>query len=206
MADNNPSISVALSTFHRVTSLLLGYDIDNEDVAIAEAQKALASKAIRKSWPTDGAPAWKVDEDITFLKLQPEDDQYNRQRTTLYSEKLNDNENMNETMLMTSVFKMTWSIYGPNSYINAMKIFTNIFKPAIMRELKANEMYPIPDISAPMRIPELVSSQWWERVELSIRFNTQIRLTIDVPYIKSVKITINEEKGDTEIVNVESEV
>ena len=75
-----------------------------------------------------------------------------------------------------------------------------------MRELKANEMYPIPDISAPMRIPELVSSQWWERVELSIRFNTQIRLTIDVPYIKSVQITINEEKGDTEIVNVESEV
>ena len=188
MADLNLTMSQMNSIFHRVTSLIFGYDIDNTDTAIATAQRALAGKAIRMTWQTAGSPPWHRDEDVAFIQVMPDEDAYNKQKDIIYTAK--NSTTLNETFAMTNVIAVHWAIYGPNSYDRAMKIFTGLSRTKISSELSKYSIYQILTTSAPQRMPELYGAEWWERTNITVRFNTTISITQDRPILEAPKVTI----------------
>jgi len=41
-------------------------------------------RQVRISWPTEGAPAWSITDDVLFIRVVPVDNMYNRQRERRY--------------------------------------------------------------------------------------------------------------------------
>ena len=175
--------------FHANTARMYGYDIDNADPVIAAAAKAAAGQAIRIAWPTGGAPAWNVSEDRTFLRILFSEDEYAKQREYTYTRKTD--LLANQAMEMTNVLQVSWTIYGPNSFANAFKIYTKIFDPLITLWTAQKQIYLIPDVDSPRRAPELYAGQWWERVDVSARYNAKILLNSEIPYLLSTNITVD---------------
>lgn len=168
--------------FWQSTLLMLGLDPKNKDNA----------GKVRLSWPTQGAPAWKVDEDVVFLRITEADDEYNRQRDTVYDPKDKDPDNAIEKKTFTRVIQAYWICYGPNSFDRAFAIRNALFATQSRETLSGSGLYLIPDMDAPRRSPELFAGQWWERTDLSARFNEYIRLDATVPYLKSADITVEQ--------------
>ena len=54
-------------------------------------------------------------------------------------------------------------------------------------------MYFVPDTVAPVRAPELFQGSWWERCDMSTRFNEGINRDLTVPFITSAEVIVNED-------------
>jgi hypothetical protein len=125
---------------------------------------------VRISWLREGAPAWKVDEDVCFIRVAEVDDQYNKQHDVSY-----DGANVRQTTSYTKVLRVAWVFYGPNSYDRASTMKDQIFLQEGHDALSRNGIYLIPDIKAPQRLPEAFEGHWWERTDLNIEFNELVR-------------------------------
>ena len=143
---------------------------------------------VRVSWPTTGAPAWKITEDVAFLRVIESDDKYNRQREDKFVGL--DADNGTNIMRFTRVMQVFWTFYGPNSFENAQAIRDQMFYQDYHDILANSNLYLIPDIVSPVRAPELFQGQWWERTDLNMRFNELVSKDLTIPYIKSAEIII----------------
>ncbi|GAB6170551.1 hypothetical protein JCM15765_03900 [Paradesulfitobacterium aromaticivorans] len=150
---------------------------------------------VRMSWPTGGAPAWGIDEDVVFLRIKSSNDPYVQQRDTTYSQ--NTVDLADEIISYTRAHQIYWIIYGPNSYENAEAIRNGLYKA----NLSASNLYLQLGISAPTRIPELFSGRWWSRTDLVAESFEKVTRQGTVPYIKSTNIQIKTEGGITEDAN-----
>jgi len=143
---------------------------------------------VRISWPTDGAPAWKIEEDIVFLRITPIDDKLARQLNIIYNPDEGDNTSLKKKTGYTRVHKIDWTLYGPNSYDNADLIRYSIFDFDYMQEFKSKNIFLITDVPMPNRLPELYNGQWWERTDFSAIFNESVIRESKTPYITSTDI------------------
>ena len=175
--------------FRTITAQILGIDSDN----------TLNNSRIRQTYPREGAPTWKITEDVCFLRIGYENDAYTKQREIQYTRK--STLIANQAIQMTNVNRVTWTCYGPNSYSDALKIFAKIFDPTLWL-LPQNNLYLITDVDSPVRTPEQFMGQWWERVDFYARFNELVVVNSDVPYLLSTKIDVIDEKGDDTGVNI----
>ncbi len=178
---------------------MLGFEKTGSPAAYSEA----AFKAVRVSWPTGGAPAWKVTDDVCFIKVSEEDDKYNRLRESKYENIIGDTENIASETWYTRVIGLSLVIYGPNSWSNAMLIRDSIFKYEYQTTLRDSNLHLIPDIMSPVRFPELFQTQWWERVDLAMKFNELVIREDTAPFIKSVDVIINTDLGVQKTVSIE---
>ena len=170
---------------------ILGFVKTGSPLAYSEA----AFKAVRVSWPTTGAPSWKITDDVCLIKVAEQDDNYNRLRESKYENITGDTENIASETWYTRVIGLDLVLYGPNSWTNAMLVRDSIYKYESQTTLKDSNLHLIPDISSPVRFPELFSSQWWERVDLSMRFNELVIREDTIPTIKSVEVIIGTDLG-----------
>jgi hypothetical protein len=138
---------------------------------------------VRIAWPTTGAPSWKIDQDIVFLRITPVDDKMARQLNIIYDPNKDDNTIADKKTGYTRVHKIDWTLYGPNSYDNADLIRNLIFDYDYMLEMKKKNLFLVTDVSMPTRLPELYNSQWWERTDFSATFNEAVIREKQVPYI-----------------------
>jgi hypothetical protein len=145
---------------------------------------------VRKAWPTNGAPSWKIDQDIVFLRITPIDDKMARQLNIVYDPNIDDNTIANKKTGYTRVHKIDWTLYGPNSYDDADIIRISIFDNDYMLEMKKKNLFLVTDVSMPTRLPELYNSQWWERTDFSATFNEAVIREKLVPYISSTDIRV----------------
>ena len=164
--------------FQRLTMVMLGLDTSLE----------ASAKAVRLSWPTGGAPAWKVSEDVCFLQIIETDDRYNRQRDV--SDENIDAASNKQTTSYTRVIGISWTFYGPSSFSNAMTVRDCMFYQNFRDVLAQNNIYLIPDIISPRRAPESFQGQWWERVDMNINFNEKISRELTVSSLADVPVTI----------------
>jgi hypothetical protein len=155
------------------------------------AQSTDTNSPVRISWPADGAPAWKKTENVTFIKVLPDNDDYNKMRDMEYEPIVGDNVNVNQAMSYTRIIRIMWTFYGPNSEDNSQTIRDQLFYQSIHDTLANNNLYMIMDIDEPIRAPELYLNQWWERVDMSIRFNELVTRNTTVPYILTAPVIIN---------------
>ena len=164
--------------FQNLTVQILGLD-----------PRALASQSrVRIEWPRNGAPAWKIDEDVAFLLVNFDDDPITRQMEVTYGTQ--DDANAARALNYTRVLRVSWICYGPNSFNDVNKIRTGLFLPQFAQQLRANDLALITDVPSPIRGPELFNGQWWERSSFYARFNEKITETSTVPYLQGSDVRI----------------
>jgi hypothetical protein len=148
-----------------------------------------AYAAVRVGWQQQGQPFLKITEDVVFLRCAEEDDQYNRVRDVSI------NSQDQQLMQYTRVWRVWWTLYGPNSYDNSRIIRSALFSQATHDIFSSAQLYFVTNPSAPQRVPEEKDGQWWERVDFSARFNEFVTETPPVTYADSVVVTLENSGG-----------
>lgn len=163
--------------FWSITMLMLGLN--------PESKNETETSRVRTTWPTSGAPAWKIDEDICFLSITQRDDLINRQRNVWIEEV---EGQLKRIIEYTRVMNCAYILYGPNSYDYAELLQHSLFLPEYREMLNNNYLYLIPDVSAPIRAPELYNGRWWERSDFGVNFNLHVRREQLVNSIEDIEI------------------
>lgn len=143
---------------------------------------------VRLTWPTKGAPGWKIDEDVVFIRVTPEDDKIARHQDILYKDVSNDY--VLKEVGYTRVHKVDWTLYGPNSYDNADKIRFKILSQDYFEDFKKSNLFLITDVSMPTRLPELFNGQWWERTDFTASYNELVVRRSQLNYILGTDIRL----------------
>jgi len=156
-----------------------------------------SEKNVRLSWPTYGAPGWKIDEDIVFVKVLTVPDAYSQQREDVYyrdSLELIDSVQIESSY--TRVHLAQWTFYGPNSYDLAEALKSGFYSPEIKEALMAHSLFFILDVQQPVRAPELYNGQWWERVDFEAKFNEHVSNFSSVSSIIEVDLRVQVKADD----------
>lgn len=178
MTDTNMSISDLESFFWNLTIQMLGLDPnapENQD-------------RVRIDWQKNGAPAWRIDQDVCFLMVAYDDDAITRQTEVSYEAA--DDLNATRSQSYTRVLRVSFVCYGPNSFGDADTIRSSLFQPQFTELLQSNNLALILDVPSPMRAPELYNGQWWHRTSLYARFNELVIKTSSVPYLQSADVQV----------------
>ena len=182
MADTILTLRQLEDIFRNLTCTILGLDPTDP----------LNAGKVRIAWPSgSGAPAWKITDDVVFLRIAPYNDPYAQQMGTIYTAGSSDTSNV-ETAY-TRVYSVYWIVYGPNSFDNVETIRNGLYSS----DLSASNLYVVLDMPVPIRDPEIFDGRWWERSDLSARFNELVQRQGIVPTISSVNIQIKTEEGVT---------
>jgi len=188
MADIFLTLKQIEKLFWNVTTQMLGLD---------PALPVNANK-VRIAWPTEGAPSWKINEDVTFLRIGDFDDSINILRDSVMSNL--DVDNANETTGYTRVLIIHFICYGPNSFDNAFIIRKKLYDQKYREFLNIKNIFLIPQINSPVRVPELLNGQWWERTNVMAKFNELIQFNQTIPYLKSAAATIDNSADTNNVV------
>ena len=156
---------------------------------------------IRMSWGSNidnasmSAPNLKTTEDICYIHVTPEDNAYNRQRNKDFI--YEGGENMISFDEHTDVYNVLFVNYGSNAYDNARAIRNGLYSDRIRRFLRFSNMPLVTDTPAIRRVPELVSGNWVNRVDVSATFNQYVRLVEEIKTIEQIGvIPVTDEGGN----------
>ena len=162
-------------------------------------------KRVRFPWGSNissvmnsSAPAWKKNEDVCFIYALPQDDSYNRQRNRRYVDR--GGRDLVEIEEYTDVHYLNFVNYGPKAYECARDIRDGLFRHEIRRLLRENNFFLISDVPAIVRVPELVQGEWWNRVDVSARFNEFVRREYEMPVIEEISINVRNMNKDGEAI------
>lgn len=184
MADTVLKLKEIEDFFQDITCQMLNIDLSKKE----------NQKKVRIAWPTEGAPSWKINEDVVFLRITPVDDRMARQQNIIYNPDKDDKAYAKKQTGYTRVHKINWTLYGPNSYDNADIIRHLIFDYEYMKKFKIKNIFLITDVPMPTRLPEYYNGQWWERTDFSATFNEAVIRENKVPYITGTDIRIIENR------------
>lgn len=146
-------------------------------------------KDVRVSWAEDGQPAWKITDDIVFLRCFEIDNFYNRERNFTDSYEVSPDEFTRETSY-TRVMNMMVIAYGSNSFNNIQLLRDGMYKQEHRNVLSNNKIYFMPDLPAPRRVPEYFEGRWWTRYDMNFVFYMLTVKETSVPAIVSIDVGI----------------
>lgn len=184
MADQVLKLREIEDFFVEVTCQMLDIDLSIEE----------NQGKVRIAWQAEGAPGWDIEEDIVFLRITPQDDRMARQLDVTYNPTVEDRFNLRKKTGYTRVHKINWTLYGPNSYDYADVIRHLIFDSGYMKKFKSKNLFLITDVPMPVRLPEKINNQWWERTDFSVTFNESVIRENKVPFLQSAEIKIIENR------------
>ena len=183
MADVYNNMAQIENLVQDVTTQMLGYNIiDNPD-------------KVRVAWPTGGAPAWKIQDDVVFVKVTPIPDNYTRQRHVSYSEY--NSTLVNKTVKQTRVYSIKWICYGPNSCENIEKINSGVWLQQFRELMAQKNMYLVTEVDMPVRFPELYNGQWWDRYDLEAKYYEGTERNVSVGKFDSINIVVVQNESET---------
>ena len=160
----------------------------------------LAYSKVRLDWPTEGQPAFEITDDVCFLRVTEEDDQYNRIRDRKFGVTLAGVYSQTDTFVR--VWRVSWSFYGPTAFDNARLLKSALFSADFVHDALANSnLYMTTDVAASVRSPEKFQSQWWDKTELFVRMNELVIETLSLSTITSAEVIAYNAAG--EIADVE---
>lgn len=128
-------------------------------------QKAdVNSPMVRLEWAPQGQPWQQPNEDVCYLRCAFDDDPYDkiRERTDLP----NADPYLNEQWNYTRVWRIGWIFYGPNAVDYARIARSALYQEYFLEQLSLARLFPMSEIAAPMRIPEKIGAQWFERSDV----------------------------------------
>lgn len=152
---------------------------------------------VRISWGQIGAPAWGINDNVTFIRVYQADDPYNRPKDIQYQN--NDVSCLIRSENYTRVIAVDWIFYGPSGFDDADIIRNGLSKN---ETLIINNLFFVYDRATPTRTPELFNNQWYERSNFTGRFYEQVSREFTVPVIAGAEVVIKTEEGDVNIGNI----
>ncbi len=162
------------------------------DLFVSMFNSSPSQSQVRWSWPVQGAPAFRINDDVVFLKLYDTPGTM----TTLREDKYSQEDGVpNMSTGYTRTLRLDCIFYGPNSWENAVTIRNKMFWQEHHDTLAASNLYMIPRFDPPRRIPELWQGQWYDRSDLSVSFNELVVLNRELPYIEKVPVGVYNRNG-----------
>lgn len=140
---------------------------------------------VRFTWPADGQPAWKIDEDVCFASIVPVDSDMERQRNYSY-----DGKNELQKDYRTRELLLSLVFYGPNSWEYAYLIRNKVLHPCWVEQFRINKLGLISDSLSLTRVPELYNKQWWERCDLTMGIYQYTEDTFAQPAFASAEVVV----------------
>lgn len=157
---------------------------------------------VRHSWPTDGAPAFGVNDNLAFIKIYDIPSSVTQQRENLYTQQGSPEEGNMETKY-TRTLRVDWTFYGPDSWDKANALKNGLFYQENHDTLAQSNLFMVPDFDPLKRLPELWENQWYERCDLTINFNEGVSINREVPAIETVEVGIFDRNGLVVTVDID---
>lgn len=164
--------------FYRATMDALGYDYSMNYGAVPPP--------VRLVNQTYGAPDWNITDDVTFISITPDSDEYGREIHEAWEDI--GGEDLQKKHWASRTISVTLTGYGPNGYNNLATIRHAFLDGS--KILRSASIFIIPSADAPRYAPELYQSTWWERADLVLRFYTLMKWDETVKSINEVPVTI----------------
>lgn len=153
----------------------------------------LAGTLVRQAWPIQGAPAWGINDDLVFVRAIEVDNLYNKLRDELHAP--NDDITIGVEYEYTRVWSVFWELRGPNSFDRARLLKSSLLLDYYCAMLASSNLYLMPSISNPVRMPELFEGQYWERTDLTTHYYEQVNESIAVGTIASIEVIVEDKTG-----------
>ncbi len=155
----------------------------------------------RLKWQPSGAPGWKQSDDMVALGIVSADEPIIQQRHEANQGDAHDGVNVNMQTSYTRVHLVQWTFYGPNSYDNGEALRNGLYSQSACDTLAASNLYMVLEVPAVTRLPEIFNGRWWERCDVSARFNESVVRTAPTPYLASASITAVSDSGIQEVID-----
>lgn len=167
----------ALKTaFYRATMTALGYDPD-------KAYKKI-KPPVRMTYPQLGNPDWTMEEDVVFITIMDANgDDVSQPIHELWKD---DGEDLLREHYATRVLQVIFTAYGPNGYDRLVHLRHTFLDGSSV--LRSANIFIIPSSDTPQYVPELFHNMWFERTDLTLRFNNQLLFEENIKSIKEVPV------------------
>lgn len=151
---------------------------------------------VRRSWPTDGGPDWKITDNVVFMQcteaaediMQPIDERWQSEGRDFLRESAS-----------TRTIQLRLNAYGPACYESLLKLRLELLRGR--PKLKKQKIYIIPGKDSIQYAPELFQGRWWKRGDLTLYFNVLISVKSIVKAIEEVNVTIKaNEPGTSDVI------
>lgn len=151
---------------------------------------------VRRSWPTDGGPDWKLTDNVVFMQcteaaediMQPIDERWQSEGRDFLRESAS-----------TRTIQLRLNAYGPACYESLLKLRLELLRGR--PKLKKQKIYIIPGKDSVQYAPELFQGRWWKRADLTLYFNVLISVKSIVKAIEEVNVTIKaNEPGTSDVI------
>lgn len=135
---------------------------------------------VRRSWPTDGGPDWKLTDNVVFMQcteaaediMQPIDERWQSEGRDFLRE-------------------------SASTRTIQLRLELLLGRP----KLKKQKIYIIPGKDSIQYVPELFQGRWWKRADLTLYFNVLISVESIVKAIEEVNVTIKaNEPGTSDVI------
>lgn len=165
--------------FYRASMTALGFDPDKK--------YGTTKPPVRLTYSTYGKPDWSVGDDVLFITFAAMADETTQPIHETWKDAGRD---LIRTHGVNRVIQVSFTAYGPNCYENLIKLRHAFMDGSDI--LRAADIMLIPDESAPQYAPEMYQNMWWDRADMSMRFNNTMTWEEDVKAIEEVPVSITE--------------
>lgn len=160
---------------------------------------------VRDEWPTQGQPFADVNTDICYVACTPWDTDYrlvrNRTYITVPAQLGGIPERVQEAWTYTRGWRVAWTLYGPNATDRARMLHSALFLDLFNDQFNSQNLFPVPDMPEPIRIPELVNAQWFERADFYCNMYENVTETILDNVVTSVEVKLYDGSPDDPVAD-----
>ena len=176
-----------LAVFYRATMEALGYEPD----------EVRGRPPVRLTYGTLGQPDWTIHDDVVFLTFSDVSGDDTAQ--PVHTEWIEGERDVTRRHWSNRVLQIQFVAYGPNGYDNLLKI-KHVFLDG-SKTLRGADILLIPTADTPQYVPENYQNMWWDRADLTLRFNNTLQWDEEVKAIEKVPVEIHDNPVGSDRVN-----
>lgn len=154
----------------------------------------LAGRLVRQEWPTKGAPSQEKADNVAFVRAVEINDWYNKVPDQGAGDAV-DAANVELVKEYTRVWRVSWVFYGPKAYTNATILKSAMQQDFTHDSLAAFNVFLMPEVSSPQRVPEEFEGEWWQRSDFEMVFYEQVNESIATQTVTSVEVQVLDNDG-----------
>lgn len=190
--------------FQKLALLILGIPVDpqNPGGPAKNGKPAGAYWQVRVGYQPDGQPAWEPEEDVCIITCRPVAARFSKSRDRMVAS--NDDLSVTQLMSFSQEWRVKWVFYGPQAYARASLMISAMDVDWVEQWLQAppapftpNGFFFIPQYDPPIYAPENFARQWWNRVDVELRYYELVKQSIIIPAADSVDVIITTNTGQT---------
>jgi len=150
---------------------------------------------VRRSWPTDGAPDWRITDNCVFMQLSEAGDGYMQDIDSVLEEAGRD---LVLHRASTRTLQLKLIAYGPSCYESLLAVRMALAggRPSLRKQ----KIYPVGGADSVQYVPELFQGRWWKRADLSMTFNCLMVFSTSVNAIEQVEVTIKANEPGSKVI------